>query len=70
MAKEDTFTIEQVARAVFSCDEYTGDLNAEQLAHIVELTLKSRIGQNCFLRGSIAIDLGNGRQLRCTLEPR
>lgn len=68
MAKEDIFTIEQVARAVFADDSYTGNLSTEQLSHIIELALKNRIGIACRVAKGVSIDLGNGNLLNCTLQ--
>lgn len=70
MPKREIFTPKQIAGAVFASDDYAGNLGVEKLNDIVTLALKNVIGQNVFLRGkSVPIDLGNGRILRCTLEP-
>lgn len=68
MAKEDVFTIDQVARAVYMDDSYQGRLEAEQLSHIIELALKNHIGFACRVAKSVSIDLGNGHLLHCTIE--
>jgi hypothetical protein len=68
MAKEDVFTITQIARAVFADDSYTGDLDIRELDHIIELALRSRIGLACRVANGVSIDLGNGHLLNCTLQ--
>lgn len=68
MAKEDIFTIQQVARAVFADDTYKGNLGVEKLSHIIEPALKNRIGIACRVAKDVSIDLGNGHLLRCSLQ--
>lgn len=68
MAKDDIFTITQIARAVFADDAYTGNLDVRELDHILELALRRRIGLACRIASSVSIDLGNGHLLNCSLQ--
>jgi hypothetical protein len=68
MPKENVFTIQQIARAVYADDQYKGNLGVEKLSHIIELALKNRIGIACRVANGVSIDIGNGHLLNCTLQ--
>jgi hypothetical protein len=65
MQKENVFTIQQIARAVYADDAYKGNLGVEKLSQIIELALKNKIGLACRVNNGVWIDIGNGYLLNC-----
>lgn len=63
------FSIEQLARAVDQSDAFDCPLSPAQIAHVLEVALKCKLGVFCLGGATAHIDLGNGHQLVCQVEP-
>lgn len=64
--------LEHLASAVFFSDGYTGKQTVKQIAHILEIALKNRIGLLGLGGRTVHLDLGNGHILVCAtkVKPR
>jgi hypothetical protein len=65
MPKENVFTIQQIARAVYADDAYKGNLGVEKLSQIIEIALKKKIGLACKVNNGVWVDLGTDYRLNC-----
>jgi hypothetical protein len=64
-----TFTIEQLAISVLHSDRYNSKAGPEDLAHILEIALKTRVGVAALGGRPVRIDLGNGHYVECRVRP-
>lgn len=63
-------TIDVLARSVTGSDAYNFALSSNGVAQILDIALRTGVGLACLgAEAPVCIDLGNGHQLRCTVEP-
>lgn len=64
--------LDHLASAVFFADGYGGKQTVKQIAHILEIALKNRLGLIALGGNTVHVDLGNGHLLVCTtkVKPR
>ncbi len=61
-------TIMQLAKAVADSDGFNGHTHVFQIAHVLEIALKTRLGILCLDGHTVDIDLGNGHVLHCAVK--
>lgn len=64
-------TILQLADTVYASDGYQGRANAGEIAHILEVALKTRLGLLCLGSAGhepVRMNLGNGYDMLFTVE--
>ncbi|MBK1614980.1 hypothetical protein CKO44_16040 [Rubrivivax gelatinosus] len=67
----ETFTVRDVARAVYGSDDMPAGIALKGLETTTQIALQIVIGKNAAFSkaGSVRIDLGNGFALVCRVEP-
>lgn len=63
-----SITIGQLAKSVFHSDSHNGRGSSLQVAHELEIALKTKVGLLCDGGSTVDIDLGNGYLLHCSVE--
>lgn len=64
------YDIEQLARAVYHHDGVTRGVTVGQIANVLEIALKTRIGLLALGETRVDIDLGDGHVLTCQVRPK
>jgi hypothetical protein len=65
-----SITIGQLAKSVFYSDSHNGRGSSPQVAHELEIALKTKVGLLCDGGSTVDIDLGNGYLLHCSVGRR